>query len=99
MVALSEHCSDCNAKADDGNIEVNAGSILSLFTLDIEEVITVTIFGEEEKIDATVQKIEDDPRLNSYIIFGENPDEELFFLEKKQQKKRLKKLLNKRSYC
>ncbi len=68
MIALSEHCSKCRATADDGNIEVNAASLLSLFTLDINEPITVTCFGDEETVNRVIQGLEDDPRLQSYIV-------------------------------
>ena len=72
IAALSEHCSKCRATADDGTVEVNAASLLSLFTLNIEDPVLVTLFGAGEIIEQVLADIGDDPRLQPFIINEEN---------------------------
>ncbi len=70
VLALCEHCAECASFADDGAIEVNAGSVLSLFQLNYENPITVTLVGENAR--RVLKDIEDDPRLNMQIVRSED---------------------------
>ncbi len=67
IVALAGHCSKCSAIADDGETEVDAASVLAMFTLNYKNTVTVTLFGGDE-LDRIMADINDDPRLHSIII-------------------------------
>ncbi len=74
IMALSKHCVGCRAIASDGEVEVNAASILSLFLLNRTKPVTLMLKGDKVSVETVRQDIEDDFRLNRNIIQEEGEE-------------------------